>query len=112
MGAGFMWPIYESMKINKNATMRKTKYQWHLIDWNQPTSWIADQLGARDQVVAFARRKYAPETIRKAHIKKISSAEKWAEVDWSKTDIEIAKEMNASRSGVWKARNRNLHDAI
>ena len=99
------------MKINKDGAIRKSKHQWHLVDWYQPTSWIADQLGTSEQVVSTARKKYSPETTRTAHIKKIVSDQRWRSVDWSKKDIEIAKDMKASRATVWKARNRQSKQA-
>lgn len=92
------------MSINTNGEMRKMKHNWHLVDWDQPTSVIAQQLGTSEVYVSGRRRKYAPETVRQNHTKRVAMMDRCEEIDWSKSDIQIAKETNRSRAGVWNTR--------
>ena len=58
------------MRLQKNGEAYRTKYEWYYVDWSQPTTVIADQLGVRPQMVGNARKRYAPETVGKIRIKK------------------------------------------
>ena len=99
------------LTINKDGQVRKMKHAWHLVDWDQPSSWIADQIGVSEQYVVGRRQKYAPETIRKHHIKTVAAEERWKVADWSKGDTALAREIKVTRPSVWKARKRHsLHN--
>jgi hypothetical protein len=91
---------------NKDGFARKTKHDWHYVDWSMPTGIIADIMGLTDQYVSNARKKYAPETVRTIHQKAVRAGIKWKEMDWSKSDAQIARETGHARGAVWKARRR------
>jgi len=100
------------LTINKDGEARKMKHAWHLVDWDQPSSWIADQMGVSEQYVVGRRRKYAPETIRKHHFKTVAAEERWKDADWSKGNTALGREMGMNRNSVAKARKRHsLHNA-
>jgi hypothetical protein len=77
---------------------------WNLIDWDTPTCIIMEMTGATNTCVCINRRKYAPHTIRKYHMGLEKMKDKAMEIDWSKSDIQIAKETGRPRSSVWKTR--------
>jgi hypothetical protein len=97
----------KNLTINKNGEARKMKHAWHLVDWDQPSSWIADQMGVSQQYVVGRRRKYAPETIRKHHFKTIAAEDRWKGADWSKGNTALGREMGMNRNSVDKARKRH-----
>lgn len=94
------------LTTKKNGEARKTKHAWHLVDWNQPTSVIAEQMGLSEVYVSGRRRKYAPKTIRRAYVKKAAMVDRAKDLDWSKTDWQLAKETGRSHGSIWKTRQR------
>ena len=90
--------------INKNGEPRKQIYPWNSVDWEQPTSVIAEQLGVGQTTVYRARKRYAEKTVGRYRI--ITAIMKdWADgIDWSKSDIVIARETGRRPSSVWKTR--------
>jgi hypothetical protein len=92
--------------INKNGESRKMKHDWHLVDWDQPTSVIADQMGTSEGYVSGRRRKYAPETVRIHYTKKCAMVDRAKDLDWSKTDWQLAKETGRHRGSLWKTRQK------
>ena len=95
-----------NLTINKNGEARKTKHAWHLVDWNQPTSVIAQQMGLSEVQVSGRRRKYAPETIHQKYTRRAAMIDRWSGIDWTKSDWVIAKETGRSHGAVWKTRSR------
>ncbi len=88
------------------------KHDWHLVDWDQPTSWISEQMGVREPSVTRARHQYSPESIRKHHFKTVAAEGRWKGADWSKGNTALAREMGMNRNSVAKARKRHsLHNA-
>jgi hypothetical protein len=86
------------------TTKKNPFYPWHCVDWNQPTSVISQELDAPQVTVYRARKRFAPDTIRK-HYVRTAVMEDWAsEIDWTKSDLKIAKETGRSPSSVWKTR--------
>ena len=57
------------MTYRFDARGGKRKYDWDFVDWSLPTEIIVDQTGAPQAVVSSARRRYAPETVRRTHAK-------------------------------------------
>jgi hypothetical protein len=99
------------LTINKDGEARKMKHAWHLVDWDQPTSVIAEQMGLSEVYVSGRRRKYAPETIHREYTKRAAMVDRWGGVDWSKSDAQIAKETGRARGSVWKTRRLiSLHN--
>lgn len=96
------------MKIttNKNGEARKMKYEWHLVDWDQPTSVIAEQMRLTEGYVSGRRRKYAPETVRIHYTKKFAMVDRAKNLDWSKTDLQLANETGRDRGSLWKTRQK------
>jgi hypothetical protein len=99
------------MKIttNKNGEARKMKHNWHIVNWNQPTSVIAEQMGLSEVYVSGRRRKYAPETVRKHYTKKCAMVDRAKDLDWSKTNYQLAKETGRSAGSLWKTRQKISH---
>ena len=52
---------------------RKPHHEWGLVDWSVPTEIIAEQTGVHQGAVSRARRKYAPQTVRRTHAKTTKS---------------------------------------
>ena len=96
------------MKIttNKNGEARKMKHDWHSVNWDQPTSVIAEQMGSSEVYVSGRRRKYAPQTVRKHYTKKCSMVDMAKDLDWSKTNWQLAKETGRSAGSLWKTRQK------
>jgi hypothetical protein len=104
--------ITMKLTINKNGEARKMKHAWHLVDWDQPTSVIAEQMGLSEGYVSGRRRKYAPETIKRAYVKKAAMMDRAKDLDWSKTDRQLAKETGRSHGSIWRTRRKiSLHNA-
>ena len=82
------------------------KYAWNEVDWNQPTAWIAEQLGTSPNVVSRQRRKMAPETLRQQHVKKVAHTDRWKSVDWSQKTAVIARLIGCTRNTVTKNRRK------
>lgn len=93
------------MTKNKNGELRKTKHDWSLVDWDQPTYVIAEQMGVSSGYISGRRRKYAPETIRSHHMKTHNMIDASKELDWSKTDWQLAKETGRSHASIRKTRH-------
>lgn len=47
----------------------KRKYDWEYVDWSLSTEIIQDMTGAPQPAISTARRRYAPETVRRSHAK-------------------------------------------
>ena len=92
--------------INKNGEARKMKYEWHLVDWNQPTSVISSQMRCLDRYVSECRKRYAPETVRAHHSKKYAMIDRAKDLDWSKTDRQLAKETGRGAGSIWSTRQK------
>jgi hypothetical protein len=90
----------------KEGLTRKRKHDWRCVDWSMPTGIIADMMGLTSEYVSNARQKYAPETVQTIHQQSIRAEIKWKEVDWSKSDVQIARETGCTHGAVWKARRR------
>jgi len=92
------------LTINKDGQARKMKHAWHLVDWDQPTSVICEQMGVTQGAVSRARSKYASETLHGPHVKKSAMKDRWAGIDWTKSDWVIGKEIGRPHGSVWKTR--------
>ncbi len=94
------------LTTNKDGRARKMKHAWHLVDWEQPTSVIAQQMGLSEGYVSGRRRKYAPETVGMHYVKQYEMADNSKDIDWSKSDWQLAKETGRSHGSIWTTRQK------
>lgn len=73
---------------------------YKLVDWTKPTSQLAKELNCHKSAIAFARRKYAPDTVRPKRVID------WSKVDWSRSTTEIAKELGVSPTNLSQVRKK------
>jgi hypothetical protein len=81
--------------------MKKNWIRWRLIDWSRSNEDIAENYGYTTYAIYTYRKKYAPETIGKFYGTKVKD---WTIVDWSKHDVELARELNVTRERVRQVR--------
>jgi len=72
------------------------------IDWNRPNKVIAKEFGIAVKSLWYYRAKYAPETIKPS-----LEPDVWQAIDWTKTNDEIAEELD--RHPVYVSKMRGAH---
>jgi len=96
--------------MKKETRGRKPIHDWNSVDWSMSNTIIADILGTNDQYVCRVRMRLAPETKYKTNLKTFAMRDRWAHVDWTKTDWQISKEEGVEHGNVWKTR-KNMEKA-
>lgn len=86
---------------------KQNRQRWKNVNWTKSTTSIAEELGVTLSFVSVMRAKYAPET--RAFMKpqveiRLSNKYDWTQIDWSKSNTQIAKELGAAPGTVRKAR--------
>jgi hypothetical protein len=89
----------------KKPRPRRTvdEVNWLAVDWSKSNIQIAEKTGTISSYVSYQRRVHARSTVRKYLSK--NRPDRYANVDWSKTISEIARELSISRQCVAIARN-------
>lgn len=83
--------------------MATEKYRdWFEVDFSKSTKTLAEELGVGKSYVSLQRKRHAPETLLKRSKKWREAVGRinWADVDWSKQNKELAKELGCDPSYV------------
>ena len=94
------------MKTKNGEYDKRCKYDWHSVDWNQPTCIIACQMSTSENIVSRARMKYSPTSKRSIHFKTEAAKDRLMEIDWSQRTVDIANKMGLSPSRVSHMRTK------
>jgi len=89
----------------------KRKIDWNGINWSKRTSLLARELNLPTTVISRARRRFAANTIEPdSHVdwSKLPQQIDWSKVDWTKSNNELARELNVYDSVVAYKRKRYL----
>lgn len=82
------------------------KYDWESVDWSKRTVDIAVALGTSITVVTAARKRYAPETVRRR------TNVLWHTVDWHKDDDTLVNELGCLKATVIHARRLRAPETV
>jgi hypothetical protein len=100
---------------NRLPRPSNTRYDWTGIDWEKSNHQIAKEMGCSSGSALSARLKYAPYHLKISPRDRVQHHEQiydWSQVDWEKSDSQIARETGASVMTVLRARRKHAPEHL
>lgn len=96
-----------TIAVTEGAT-RRAGLKWQTVDWEKSTKQLAQEMKVNPSLVSLWRRKLAPHTARREKIaaERAAKPKWWLSADWSKSDVEIARDHGKSRPTVFYHRQK------